>query len=91
MALKLLHIDHSDATISARYGHVTPEMISELIELETGLWRESLGGGSSCGPRSSVAILDAALQALDESIDEEAVMPLISQKPPKTSRAHLSD
>ncbi|MEV0619531.1 hypothetical protein AB0I81_39875 [Nonomuraea sp. NPDC050404] len=98
MALKLLIMGHTDATISARYGHVTPEMTAELLALDTRLWRESLRRRLEMSPRSSVVILDAALQALAEELAEEAdgeaaegiVTPLISQKPPKTSRARLS-
>lgn len=71
MALKLLIMGHINATISARYGHVTPELVAELRALDSRPWRESQLRRWEMSPRSSVPLLDAALQVLTKEVEDD--------------------
>lgn len=85
-SLKVERMGHTDASISAHYGHVTPEMRAELIELLDGLWDAALRARLAFGPRSLVRVLDGALMAIDGASEEAP----FSHFSPKMSRARLS-
>ncbi|MEV4566802.1 hypothetical protein AB0K12_23800 [Nonomuraea sp. NPDC049419] len=78
-AFKVPRMGHTDGSMSANYGHCTPEMIAEGLDLFTRVWAESLQRRFELSPRSLVPVLDAALGVYRDSV----VTPLISQKPPK--------
>ncbi|MFF4989670.1 tyrosine-type recombinase/integrase [Streptosporangium saharense] len=82
-ALKVQRMGHTDFTMSARYGHVTDEMVAELLALLDAVWETALRRRFEISPRSAVALLDEALQGLDQG----AVVPLFSQNSPKTAEA----
>ncbi|MDH2388159.1 LacI family DNA-binding transcriptional regulator [Streptomyces sp. HNM0663] len=54
---------HMDGSVSARYAHVTDEMRLRLMAGLTRSWEASLDARLAMCPRSSVAVLDALLQA----------------------------
>ncbi|NRQ38544.1 hypothetical protein HII36_42985 [Nonomuraea sp. NN258] len=85
-AFKVSRMGHTDGSMSANYGHVTAEMISEGLDLFTRLWESSLQRRFELSPRSMVPVLDAALGVYRDSV----VTPLFSQNPPKNERGRLS-
>lgn len=85
-ALKVERMGHTDYTISARYGHVTPAMRAELLALLDELWMTALRRRLEFSPRSDVRVIDDAMRGLAGPV----VTPLFSQNSPKTARARLS-
>ncbi|GAA2372365.1 hypothetical protein [Dactylosporangium salmoneum] len=55
-----LHMGHARHTVQEAYEHVTPEMVTRLLETLTGVW-EALAARRALNPRSPVQVLDRLL------------------------------
>ncbi|MEV8636437.1 hypothetical protein AB0395_32770 [Streptosporangium sp. NPDC051023] len=79
-ALKKDRMGHEDqGDMSELYGHVAPQMVTDLLNLLQALWHSGVGERYRAHPRSAVPALDAALRA---SRRRAKVTILFSQKSP---------
>lgn len=60
-ALKVQRMGHEDATMQGRYGHPTPGMRVELVDLLQALWENAVAERFKIYPYSAIPLLDAEL------------------------------
>ncbi|MCK2214243.1 site-specific integrase [Actinomadura sp. ATCC 31491] len=60
-ALKVERMGHEDSSIQGRYGHPTPAMRAELVELLQALWENAVAERFKIYPYSAIPLLDAQL------------------------------
>lgn len=81
-ALKVERMGHEDASMSARYGHITDGMREQLVDLLQGLWENAIAERFKIHPYSQIPALDRELAAWREGTASK----VISQISPKNER-----
>ena len=57
-----MQMGHQDGSVQARYSHVTPGMVAQLLDGLTALWTAALDERRRLCPASPVAVLDRLLR-----------------------------